>query len=127
MVVKNRPLSVRLNGLSDVRIGIEVREIVRGVDCDLLEISMFGCNGLEGRDDPYDGRRLGPKNCISLCHFERATDAKLELPTKGGKLWFQYTETNVQGFEGISAPHYQLHYPSKVFHVVPREQDLSEV
>ena len=70
--VEVQPLPIRRfpNGLSDAGIGVDVKELVRTVDCDLLEISMFGCDSFECRGDPCDNRRRGQKNCISeFCRF----------------------------------------------------------
>ena len=64
-------LKVRfIDCLPDVAKKPSTDHVVRYVDCDLSEVLMLGCDGLECPDDPSGTPRVGPKyHIFKLCRF----------------------------------------------------------
>ena len=57
---------------------------------------MFGCSGLECRDDPCDGWWSRSHGSLGFVIFERLIEVVFESPVIEGKLWLQRgTKTNV--------------------------------
>ena len=61
-------------------------QVVRHMNQGSSKVSVFGCDDLEFRGDPFDSPRPGPEDTsLSFIAFERSMETGLESPINEGK------------------------------------------
>jgi hypothetical protein len=137
--IKVQPLSITRfsDGSPDIRKHLDDSQVVRDINHNLLKIPMFGCGGLECRDDPLDAPRIEPKRHIfEFRHFQEVDRRRPRPAWKQGELSVRMhvqngrTEeitSNIEGFEGMSTLLRQRHHQGNIFPMKPHPSELAEV